>query len=106
MIEPVNNNVILEIATKLDKYAEDVKKRSGIIVSPKIAQGQPNQGVVLAIAKGIKDPEYSVGDIVVFSKGGIFEGFKHDGKDLVSVAHDEIVAKILEGSSDESQKDS
>lgn len=92
-MQPTKNNVLLEIVTKADQFAQDVKKRSGLIVTNgKTKEGEPNTGVVFAIGKGIEDPEYKIGDSVIFFKQGIFQGFDHDGKKLVSVTDDEIKA--------------
>ena len=96
MLKAVNNKVILEIVKNLDRYAEDVKKRSGLLVSPKLQQGQPDTGVVQSIGKDVVDPEYAIGDTVIFNKGGMFLGFKHEGKDYIAVDAFEIQAKVTE----------
>lgn len=97
MLEPVGDNVLLEIVTRVDQFAGDLKKRTGLLVAKdSIKQDEPNTGRVYAISKSIKDPEYSVGDLVIFSTKEIFQGFRHEGKDLVSMRHEEIIGKINE----------
>lgn len=97
MIEPVGQKVALEIISNLDRYAEDVKKRSGILIS-KATQGQPISGRVYAIAADIVDPEYKVGDVVIFKtpEGVPFLGHRMDGKELTFVEHENIIASVKE----------
>lgn len=97
MLEPIGQNVILEIISRGEEYAAGVKSRSGLIVqADKIKQNEPNQGRVYAVSAAIKDPEYSVGDLVIYSTRDIFQGFEFDGKKLVTMKADEIIAKLSE----------
>lgn len=96
MLEPVGDSVLLEIVTRVDALKEDVKKRSGLLIDSGMKQDEPDRGRVVAISKDIADPEYAVGDLVVFHTREIFQGFRWDGKDLVSMKHEEIIAKIIE----------
>jgi co-chaperonin GroES (HSP10) len=96
MLKAVNNKVVLEIIKNLDRYAEDVKKRSGLLVSPKVVQGEPNMGKVYSIGPDVTDPGYEVGDMVVFNKAGMFMGFKHEDKDFIALDAFEIQAKVIE----------
>lgn len=96
MLHAVSNKVVLEIVKNLDRYAEDVKKRSGLLVSPKVPQGEPNMGKVYSIGPAVVDPGYEVGDTVVFNKGGLFIGFKHEDKDFIACDDTEILAKVSE----------
>ncbi len=96
MLHAVSNKVVLEIVSKLDAYAEDVKKRSGLLVSPKVPQGEPNMGKVFSIGPEVEKPGYAVGDTVVFNKAGMFTGFKHEDKDFIIVDSFEVQAKVTE----------
>lgn len=97
MIEPIGQNVILEIISKGEDYAAGVKARSGLILqADKIKQDEPNQGRVYAISSSIENPAYAVGDVVIYSTREIFQGFEFEGKKLVSMKHDEIIAKLME----------
>lgn len=97
MLEPIGQNVLLEIVTRVDAFADDLHNRSGLLVAKEsIKQDEPNQGRVYAISPAIKNPEYKVGDLVVFRTKEIFQGFRFDDKDLVSMKHEEILGKINE----------
>lgn len=97
-LEPKGNNVLLEIVTRGEMYASGVKQRSGIIVEgDKLKQAEPNTGLVYAIGPQVPAGRmYKLGDTVVFKTTGIFQGFDFDGKKLVRVEADDIVAKIEE----------
>lgn len=95
-IVPIGQNVILEIITEMDKLADRYKSTLIIETTSKTVQGQPNTGRVYVISPDIKDPDYKVGDMVVFHTEEVFQGFKMDGKNLVTVKHNEIIASINE----------
>lgn len=99
-LEPKGENVLLEIITRADQFAAAAQKTSGLIVTTtQTKQAEPNMGRVYAIGTEVsKDREYKVGDVVIFHTKEIFQGFKFEGKSLVSVLHDEIVAIVLENS--------
>ena len=98
MLEPYGENVLLEIIERVDVFADDLKKRTGLLVpKDKIKQDEPNMGIVYAIGDDVKDPPFKVGDKVVFRTKEIFQGFKWDDKKLVSLKYDEVIASIIEG---------
>lgn len=95
-LDPKGKHVLLEIVTRADQLADEVKNRSGLLVTTaKTRQGEPNTGIVYAIGADVPDDRlYHVGDTVVFHSKEIFQGFHFDGKKLVSVEHEEILAII------------
>jgi co-chaperonin GroES (HSP10) len=97
-LEPKGNNVLLEIVSRGEMYAAGVKQRSGILVEgDKLKQAEPNTGIVYAIGLQVPaDRMYKPGDTVIFKTTGIFQGFDFEGKKLVSVEPDDIVAMIDE----------
>lgn len=99
-LEPKGKHVLLEIVTRADKLAAETKARSGLLVpTQKVRQGEPNTGVVYAIGPNVPgDRLYHVGDTVVFHTKEIFQGFEFDGKKLVSMDDDDILAVIGEAS--------
>lgn len=100
-MQPIGDNVIVEIITETDKFTDEVAQRTGLIyqATEKTVQGEPYNGRVYAMGPDIEDPEYSIGDNVVFSIQEIFQGFRYDDKKLVRVKHHEIIGKITEGAS-------
>lgn len=96
-LQPIGQNVILEIVTRVDALADQYKKSSGLLIAKdSIKQDEPNQGRVYAISPDIKDPEYQIGDLVVFHTKEIFQGFPWGDKKLVNLQHEEILAKLTE----------
>jgi co-chaperonin GroES (HSP10) len=95
MICPLGQKVALEIITNLDLYAKSLKKRSGLL-APKLVEGQPLAGKVLALSRDIQEPEYSVGDAVIFKtpEGSVFQGVHLDGKKVCFVNHEDIRGKL------------
>lgn len=97
MLTPTADNVLIEIITRSDQFAAEVKARSGLITPDNLKQDEPDRGRVVAIGQDVKDPGYKVGDLVVFHTREIFQGFKFDGKNLVTMRDSEIMAVIEEG---------
>lgn len=97
MLEPTADNVLLEIVERVEAFADDLKKRSGLLVDTgKVKQDEPDRGRVVAISPDITDPEYKVGDLVLFKTKEIFQGFKWDDKKLVFMKDHEIIATLIE----------
>lgn len=92
-LQPIGQNVIIEIISRAEVLAAKYKKSSGLLIpTENVKQDEPNQGRVHAISASIKDPGYKVGDIVVYGTKEIFQGFEFEGKKLVSMQHSEIKA--------------
>lgn len=84
MFKPLNNMVIIK------KLEEEVKSKSGIILSPSTEDKERNDiGEVIAIADGIN--ELTIGDKVIYSK---YAGtlLKQDGEDYLIIDIDDILA--------------
>ncbi len=95
MLEPIGDKVLIEILTRAEAEKAHLEKSTSLLIPElKGVQGEPDRGVVYAISSDIEKPEYSIGDTVVFHSEDIFEGFKHDGKNLVAVHDFEILARI------------
>lgn len=96
-LQPIGQTVIIEIVSRADLLADQAKKSSGILIPTEgIKQDEPNQGLVQAISKSIEDPGYKVGDMVIYGTKEVFQGFKFEGKKLISMQHSEIKAIITE----------
>ena len=97
-MQPAGQKVALEIIKNLDRFAEDIKKRSGLLISNSVTQGTPISGRVYKISPNIVDPQYKIGEVVVFRmpEGEVFKGWRLDDKELVFVEHDWIIATITE----------
>lgn len=97
MLEPNGQKVILEIVTRVDAFAGDVKRDSGLLIATgKMVQDEPQRGVVYAVSPEIKGPEIKVGDRVIFHTKEIFQGFAWDDRKLVAVEYDEIKGILTE----------
>lgn len=94
MLQAVGKNVILEIVTKVDDYADGVKQRSNLLIDrSKIQQSQPTMGIVYSIGQAVPaDHDYQLNDKVHFQTEDIFQGYDFDGKKLVTVKHEDIRA--------------
>ena len=94
MLKPLHNNVVIE-PTEAEK-----KTASGIILSGDAAQSKHAEGVVVAVGPGkwVDDDDLlpmsvAVGDRVVY--GGYSQTMiEHEGKDLVILTEDNILAVI------------
>jgi chaperonin GroES len=88
-LQPVNQNVLLEIATNL----QEQKTASGIII-PDTAKEKHNTAKVIAISN-IENSEVSVGDIVLYKD---FSGTEteFEGKKYLLIQYADILAKIVE----------
>lgn len=92
-IKPLNNYVVLEPAE-----AEEVT--SGGIMIPETAQKKTKQGVVVALSDGkiddngkLVESSLKLGDVVIYEKWGGKE-VEVDGKDLLIMKENDIIAKI------------
>lgn len=98
MLQPKGKNCLIEIITRADVMAKDVEARSGLLLSTaRTPQGQPNTGVVHSIGPDVPiaaASEYKIGDTVVFHTDQIFQGFEWEGKKLVSIDYQGIIARI------------
>lgn len=92
MIRPLHNRVLVQ---RFDTAVD----RVGSIIVPDVAKERPNQGDVVAVgpghvAGGILHPLLvKVGDKILFGKYSGTE-VMHDGKELLMVKEEEILAVI------------
>lgn len=95
-LKPLADRLVVE---PLEKDVETFA--GGELVLPDTAKEKPQQGKVLAVGPGARDDEgnripmdVSVGDTVIFAKyaGTTFKG--EDGKDLLLMKEDDVLATI------------
>lgn len=95
VLQPVGTQVLLEIISRRDDLASNLKRSSGLLIPEKVREGEPNQGRVYAVGQDVpEDRIYIIGDTVVFSTKEVFQGFEFEGKKLISVEHYDIQAII------------
>lgn len=95
-IEAIGEFVIVELITRLDKFKDEVKERSGLLIAD-TAQGTPSFGRVVSIGPDVKKPRmYEEGDTVVFKDQKNFQGFKHDDLPMAGLHESRIVAVVNE----------
>lgn len=103
-LNPIGNNVIVEIISQLDAEAIEVKarlKKMGLVHQRKkdIAkdiQGPPRVGIVYAMGPdAVKQFDSNIikGDKVFFIELNP-KGFHWDGKPLLSISADQIIARM------------
>jgi len=80
LVEPITNRQ--EFSKKLSAM--------GLVAQEKGPEGPPNRGKVLSIGDGIKNPEYAVGDVVIFNEEQP-SGFKHEGQDYLPIHQGKII---------------
>lgn len=91
-LKPLGDRVVVEpIQTDLS---------AGGIALPETAKDEPQRGVVIATGPGMRDPngqriamDVAVGDQVLFARYG-GSSLKHEGKALLILREDEILAII------------
>lgn len=92
-LKPLNDRVIVEAIEKETLSA-------GGIALPDTAQDEPQQGIVVAVGPGLRNPQgnripldVAVGDEIVFSRYG-GSTLKLDGRTLLILREEEIFAII------------
>ena len=94
--KPVAGSVLLEPVLQRAEWAENVEKRSGIIIPPPdnkhSFEGVPNQGIVFSLPDGYDGP-LQVGMRVLFDDKNP-HGFKHDGKPIIRIKLENILAEV------------
>lgn len=88
-LHPVNQNVLLDITEKQTEQ----RTAAGLII-PDTAREKQNSGVVVAISR-IDDPEFNVGDTVIYKQYSGTE-IEFDLKKYLIIQYSEILAKIVE----------
>ncbi|HPR30796.1 MAG TPA: co-chaperone GroES [Prolixibacteraceae bacterium] len=88
-LQPVNQNVLLE----LPNNSHEQKTASGIII-PDSAKEKEKIAKVVALSN-IENPEFAVGDLVLFKD---FTGSEvdFDGKKFLFLPYGDILAKVVE----------
>jgi len=93
-IKPLSDHILVE------PLEEETKLPSGIVI-PDTAKEKPQKGKVLAVGPGKRDEkgdriplEIKVDDVVLFKKWGGTE-VKIEGKELLLVKEDDILAKFI-----------
>ncbi len=88
-LQPLNENVLLELAEK----AGEQKTASGIII-PDSAKEKETTGKVVALGN-IENPGISVGDTVLYKD---FSGneLEFDGKKYLFIPYADVLAKVVE----------
>lgn len=105
MLQAINDKVIVEIISEKDLEAEklkEIEKRTGFLmpgsdkVDPKKAYSAPVLGIVVSMGPEAVDKfgdNIIVGDKVVYNEPKP-QGFKHDGKKLLGLTMDQIIARL------------
>ena len=87
-VKPLGNRVIIE-----PKKTEE--KTKGGIYLPDTAQDSENIGTVVAISESIKEPQFKVGDKVMFEKYGGKEISDNEQK-FVVIDYKDVIARLNE----------
>ena len=94
MLKPLNNHVVLEVVEV------ELTTASGIILSREAAKPSNSEGVILAVGEGrILDNGQRLPLDVMVGQRVIYNGFggtkvNHQGKDLVIVSSEDILAIV------------
>ncbi len=88
-LQPINQNVLLEISDEV----QEEQTQSGLIL-PDTAKEKQAMGVVVAISN-IENPEISVGDKVIYKEYSGNE-IKMDDKTYLVIQYSDILAKVVE----------
>ena len=94
MLKPLNNHVVLEVVEV------ELTTASGIILSREAAKPSHSEGVILAVGEGrILDNGQRLPLYVMVGQRVIYNGFggtkvNHQGKDLVIVSSEDILAIV------------
>lgn len=88
-MQPVNQNVLIAIEEEKEQ-----KTQGGIIIPDTASKEKPMSGKVIAMAN-IENPEFGVGDEIVFKK---FSGteLEFEDKEYLVIQYADILAKITE----------
>lgn len=89
-LQPVNQNVILEVSEEVSEQ----KTAGGIIIPDTAAVEKPKFAKVVALSN-IEGPEIAVGDVVFYKEYSGTEIELDDGKFLV-VPYADVLAKLVE----------
>lgn len=96
-MKPVGKTVIVELVERAQDLAANVRARSGLLIATKkLVQGMPDRGLVIAVGSEVENPEFVVGDTVIFKHQENFQGFEIDGKKLAGIPSKDIVATLRE----------
>lgn len=88
----VGNWVLLEIILHSDMRAADVKSKiPGFVMAKPEFEALPMFGKVYKVGDGVKNPEFKIGDIVIFKEDKP-HAFTHNGIDYLPVRPDQIKA--------------
>ncbi len=88
-LQPINENVLIELVEEKEQ-----KTTGGIIIPDTASKEKPISGKVIAMAN-IQDPEFNVGDNVVFKKYSGTE-LEFEDKQYLVIQYSDILAKIVE----------
>ncbi len=88
-ILPVNQNVLIAIDEEKEKKTE-----SGIIIPDTASTEKPTMGKVVAMAN-IENPEFAVGDTVIYKKYSGTE-IELDNQKYLVIQYSDILAKVNE----------
>lgn len=88
-LKPLPGKILVEFITRSDARAEEVKKRSGLLLPEAEFQGAPDRGVVYAVGPDV-DPQISVGRTVFF-KDDTPKGFEWEGRKLFALEARQIL---------------
>lgn len=92
MLKAIGNKVIVEI----ELLGEAHTRKSGILIK-QTKGGVPVSGRVFSIGDEVPtDVEYTIGDRVIFNEARPL-GFHHEGKKLLDLSPDQILATVPEG---------
>ena len=89
-LQPVNQNVILQIEKELGEQ----RTASGIIIPDTVEKEKPKYGKVIALSN-IEGPEIVVGDTVIFKDYSGTE-IDLDGEKFLVIPYADVLAKIVE----------
>jgi len=89
-LQPVNQNVIIEVDTK----SGEQKTASGIIIPDTVEKERPRMGKVIALSN-IESPEVAAGDTVIYKEYSGTE-IELEGNKYLVVPYGDILAKIVE----------
>lgn len=92
MIKSMKNRIFL----KKDIYPEKI----GLIYIPIMNNlngktGPPYSGTIISISPDIKDPDFKVGDRILFHDMSGFE-FVHDGEKIFSIRDIDVIAILMD----------
>lgn len=92
-LKPLPGKIIVEFITRSDALADEVKKRSGLLLTEAEYQGAPDRGVVYAVGEGV-DPQIAVGKTICF-RDDAPKGFEWDGHKLFALEEKQVLAVLV-----------